>query len=415
MDEAAVLKSAQSAWLSRAGAVLTQYSTVHADLLAQLPLFFDHLVTALAANDPTTLDPFLDRWSSGLAEIEQGDYSARLMDLIATLMRITFETVHETVPDNQRSDLMVQLVPVFAHAMSYCAQREVQIISRQITAKLEVSRQNLEKLDKSKSDFITVAAHELKTPLTLVEGYTDMLRDSLLQRGEVKSDLALIAGIQNGAQRLRGIINDLIDVSLLDNRLMTLNFQPLWLNRLFAILESELRPMVQARQQRLIIKDFPGSADMTYGDPERLLQVFRNLIINAIKYTPDWGKIKIDGRRLPGFIEITVTDNGIGIDTDDQAIIFEKFVRLGSISLHSSGKTKFKGGGPGLGLHIAKGIIESHGGTIWVESDGYDEERCPGSTFHVLLPMHSESPDAKTARIFASLLKPADKSARQPE
>ncbi len=384
-------------------------------MLPQLPLFFDHLVTALAATDPAVLDPILDRWSSGWAEFDQGDYSARLMSFIGSLMGISFETVYEAIPGDQQARLMVQLVPVFAHAMDHCAQREVQIISRQITAKLEVSRQNLEKLDKSKSDFITVAAHELKTPLTLVEGYTDMLRDLLLQRGEVKSELELIAGIQNGAQRLRGIINDLIDVSLLDNRLMMLNFQPLWLNRLFAILESELRPMVQARQQRLVIKAFPGSEDMTFGDPERLLQVFRNLITNAIKYTPDRGKIKIDGRRLPGFVEITVTDNGIGIDTDDQAIIFEKFARLGSISLHSSGKTKFKGGGPGLGLHIAKGIIESHGGTIWVESDGYDEERCPGSTFHVLLPMHSESPDAKTARIFASLLKPADKSSRQPD
>ena len=111
------------------------------------------------------------------------------------------------------------------------------------------------------------------------------------------------------------------------------------------------------------------------------------MLTNAIKYTPDGGKISLDGRKLPGFIEVVIRDTGIGIDPEDQSIIFEKFTRLGNISLHSSGKTKFKGGGPGLGLHIAKGIIEAHGGAIWVESPGYDEETFPGSTFHILLPM----------------------------
>ena len=116
---------------------------------------------------------------------------------------------------------------------------------------------------------------------------------------------------------------------------------------------------------------------MTFGDPERLLQVFRNVLTNAIKYTPDGGCVTVDGRKLPGFIEIIVRDTGIGIDPEDQSIIFEKFTRLGNISLHSSGKTKFKGGGPGLGLHIARGIIEAHGGAIWVESPGMTKRRCP--------------------------------------
>jgi signal transduction histidine kinase len=138
---------------------------------------------------------------------------------------------------------------------------------------------------------------------------------------------------------------------------------------------------------------------MTFADPERLLQVLRNVLSNAIKYTPDGGNISVDGRKLPGFIEIVVRDTGIGINPQDQSIIFEKFTRLGNISLHSSGKTKFKGGGPGLGLHIARGIIEAHGGAIWAESPGYDEEINPGSTFHILLPLISAPPDSRLARL----------------
>lgn len=78
--------------------------------------------------------------------------------------------------------------------------------------------------------------------------------------------------------------------------------------------------------------------------------------------------------------------------------MFEKFGRLGETSLHSSGKTKFKGGGPGLGLPITKGIIEAHGGAIWIESEGRDEIRCPGTTFHILLPLRKDPPDERAAR-----------------
>ena len=86
------------------------------------------------------------------------------------------------------------------------------------------------------------------------------------------------------------------------------------------------------------------------------------------------------------------------------ARIFEKFSQTGNVSLHSSGKTKYKGGGPGLGLPITKGLIEAHGGTIWVESPGQDEETLPGSVFHVMLPLRSEPPDERSNRLYQSIM-----------
>ena len=185
---------------------------------------------------------------------------------------------------------------------------------------------------------------------------------------------------------------------------MELNFQPVWVNRLLSVLENELSRSLEERQQKLIIAPFAGWNELTFGDPERLMQVFRNVLTNAIKFTPDKGTIDVSGRKLPGFLEITITDSGIGIDIEDQQIIFEKFGQLGNISLHSSGKTKFKGGGPGLGLPIAKGIIEAHGGAIWVESERFDEVCCPGSTFHVLLPLRDTPPDDRAAKLFAAII-----------
>ena len=161
---------------------------------------------------------------------------------------------------------------------------------------------------------------------------------------------------------------------------------------------------MQERNLDFEFHSFPGCDEMTFGDNERLYQAFRNLISNAIKYTPDGGKVDVDGRKLPGFIEVTISDTGIEIDPEDHSLIFEKFGRLGNVSLHSSGKTKFKGGGPGLGLPITKGIVQAHGGSIWVESSGYSEIDCPGSTFHVLLPIRKTPPDSKSAKLFSPLI-----------
>ena len=93
------------------------------------------------------------------------------------------------------------------------------------------------------------------------------------------------------------------------------------------------------------------------------------------------------------YLDLQVIDSGIGIASEDQNRIFDKFSGLGSVALHSTGKYKFKGGGPGLGLAITRGIIEAHDGQIWVESDGYDEDACPGSTFHILIPLLDAPPE----------------------
>jgi signal transduction histidine kinase len=136
---------------------------------------------------------------------------------------------------------------------------------------------------------------------------------------------------------------------------------------------------------------------------QRLCQAFGNIVGNCIKYTPDGGRITINGRHFQEagaggtpitYVEITIADTGIGIDAEDRELIFEKFYRVGSPDLHSTGSTKFKGAGPGLGLPITRGVIKAHGGRVWVESSGHDEVNFPGSTFHVVLPATPPAPPA---------------------
>jgi len=403
MVELELLRRIRPTWLDRGIDALARGYGLREHLRSQLEQFFSLLEQAIETGDPAWLDSILQSWLASLTQDDLDGQESNLTRFVSELMQLSFRTCREVLEDVEALRLLAALMPAFSYAIDQTAAIETRAKVDFISKQLDEVRQSLEKLDRTKSDFISVAAHELRTPLTLIEGYTAMLRENLERQDLASSEIVLLDGIHNGTRRLHAIIDDMIDVSLIDNNLMTMNFQPVWLNRLFTVLSAELQATTTERNLNLDIKPFPGSSEITFADPERLLQVLRNLLTNAIKYTPDGGSIIIDGRKLPGFIEITIQDTGIGIDLEDQPIIFEKFSRLGSTSLHSSGKTKFKGGGPGLGLRIAKGIIESHGGAIWVESPGYDEATCPGTTFHILLPMRSQPPDDKMARIFAPM------------
>ena len=262
------------------------------------------------------------------------------------------------------------------------------------TEELARLNRDLAKLNKKKSDFVAIAAHELKTPLTLVQGYAEMLAEGGAESMPVEMLERQVCGIINGVDRLRAIVEDIIDVSLIDTEILALTLEP---TSLFNVVELVCRDWVKVakeRNQAIHLADF-GDLPHVEADALRLHQVFGNIISNGIKYTPDGGRIEITARQLetrdgqPAFVEVVVSDTGVGIDLEEQERVFDKFYRVESPDLHSSSKTRFMGAGPGLGLTIAKGIVEAHGGRIWVESPGYDPERYPGSQFHVLLPVRS--------------------------
>ncbi len=152
----------------------------------------------------------------------------------------TNQVCFESLEINQAHGLMSTLLSAFAHAFERAAYLESQARVAYVSKQLKQAQTTLERLDQSKSDFIAVAAHELRTPLTLIEGYSDMLRElrDPINNGEYEAEL--MNGIHNGVRRLQAIIDDMIDVSLIDNDLMQLNFQPVWINRLFSILKTEL-------------------------------------------------------------------------------------------------------------------------------------------------------------------------------
>jgi len=248
----------------------------------------------------------------------------------------------------------------------------------------------LEKLDRNKSDFIQVAAHELRTPLTIIKGYMGMLKAAPPIKENPTLTLAM-DGVLQGTDRLHQVVNSMLDVARLESQVLSPHLETVALGPILRLIQKDYAEDIKARQLTLEldpgINDFPPIR----ADSELLQKALDNVVVNAIKFTPDGGSIRISASTVNGergdMCEIRVRDSGIGINDADKEMIFEKLYQVGKVELHSSGKTKFKGGGPGLGLAIAAGIVKAHQGRIWCESPGYDEEKLPGSTFIIQIPL----------------------------
>ena len=403
-----VLAKIRPEWITRVGQEMARGMEIRANFEQQLERFFDLLEQSITTGDPAWMDSILLDWAKSSTETDLEEEPYHISFLINRIIALTIQVSREALNKQEALDLLAAVIPIFTYGLEVVARYEMETRVAHVSSEMVKVQKQLERVDKSKSAFISVAAHELKTPITLIEGYASMMED-LMRAGKGINLDSLLAGMTTGIDRLRSIVDDMIDVSMIDNDLLKLNFQPMQVGQMLEALRLEVEETIEHRKLTMDIKGFNGSKQWIYVDHTRLMQAIRNVINNAIKFTPDGGTITIDGRTLSGFIEVTITDTGIGISHDDQAIIFEKFGQLGRVDLHSSGKTKFKGGGPGLGLPIARGILEEHGGSIWVESPGYDEKACPGSTFHILIPSRTESPDSEMTRIFSALESPLDK------
>lgn len=273
---------------------------------------------------------------------------------------------------------------------------------REAYASLDKANHDLAQLELTKSNFISIASHELRTPLTVARGYTEMLLESDLLSDPVRE---LVKGIHKSTLRLHEIMDSMFDIAQIDSRSLELHRQEVFLTELISAVAHEQAKAFAERDQDINL-DLPPLPSIK-ADPNTLKKLFYHLISNAIKFTPDGGKITItakqvspNNRDLPeGGVEIVVSDTGVGIDKSMQEIIFTKFYQPGDLlNRHSTGKTKFKGSGAGLGLALSRGIVEAHGGKIRVESPGYDEEKFPGSEFHIILPLRSQG-ESKTVRM----------------
>jgi len=289
-----------------------------------------------------------------------------------------------------RSPALAVRIVVYLTSRLRDADQQAILELRRANEELRRTLHCLQRLDRTKTDFIRVSAHELRTPVAALLGYAQMMQDSPLARsdGELRT---LVKGVVASTERLHRVFNSILDLSRVVDGDAEIHRSPVSVSVTLQSIEAEFSDVME---ERGLTVDLKGLRDLPFvqADPDLTYRALRHLFGNAVKYTPDGGRITVTGHvvdvdEMGRCVEVSVQDSGIGIAPEDIDLIFEKFYRTGEVALYSSGTTSFKGGGPGLGLAIVRGVVLAHGGRIWAESPGYDEEACPGSRFVVQLPL----------------------------
>lgn len=225
-------------------------------------------------------------------------------------------------------------------------------------------------LDRIKSGLISTVSHDLRTPLTTIQGYIDLLPHA----GPLtEQQQEFIARVQRSMSAITRLVSDLLEIGHIetgfDFEMVMIDLQPIITEAV-----SEFLSAVKAKEQSLQVR-LPENLSQIRGNPRRLCQVVSNLVDNAVKYTPPHGHIVVEVTQGEHYTTISVTDDGLGIPVDDQPFVFDKFFR---VDLPETLDIP----GTGLGLSIVKSVVEKHGGRVWLESTPGE-----GSTFILLLPM----------------------------
>jgi signal transduction histidine kinase len=256
--------------------------------------------------------------------------------------------------------------------------------SAQSVAVIEAANAQLEHLSKAKSDFVSIVSHEFRTPLTGIQGFSELIRDEDLTPEEIKE---FAGDINKDARRLNRLITDMLDLDRMESGRMSLHLEEVDLNAVIAEAAALMIPNAPNHPLRL---DLEATMRTVSGDRDKLTQVLTNLLGNAVKYAPQGGEIVIHGWSESGMAHISVQDHGLGIPAPAIDEVFERYARLGS-SRHIQGI--------GLGLPIVRQITQLHGGTTWAES-----VLGAGSTFHFTIPLsRTAKADAIAAHAQASL------------
>jgi len=249
----------------------------------------------------------------------------------------------------------------------------IAIENARLVANLREANRRLSDLDRLKTNFISIASHELRTPLMIVQGFASFLREQAsgdMTRHQMASDLDMVL---RGASKLQAIIDQMTNLNYLEAGLSELKQENLAVQNLIEDIAREWGPLAAAKQQTLTL-NVPSMPIFVRGDRSKIDLALSNVMNNAVKFTPENGHITLQVVLHTGRVEITVIDDGVGIPKAELGRVFERFYQVEDhLTRHH--------GGLGLGLAIAKEVIEQHGGRIWAESgDGQ------GSRFRITLP-----------------------------
>lgn len=261
------------------------------------------------------------------------------------------------------------------------ARRSLEEELRRKNYELEQQNRGIQEANRLKTEFVSMVSHELRAPLTSIQGYVNLLLEGHTGKLHAEQQECLSI-VDHNADRLLGLINDLLDIARIEAGQIDLHRTVLDLARLIQGVVSSFRPLIEAKRQALTV-DLSDALPAVWGDSDRVTQILTNLVSNAHKYTPAGGEIRVAVQPEDGFVRVDVRDTGVGLSPEEQARLFTKFFRGQSPLARAAG-------GTGLGLVITRALVELHGGQMMVSSAPGQ-----GSTFSFTLPGTTATPEVR--------------------
>lgn len=370
------------------------------DEIGQLAYSFNHMTKKLQESQATTegerrkLSSILSHMTDGVIATDRRGKIILINEPAADMLDVSRETVlskelvsllkiedlhhFEDLLNEQDSvilDYSKKDEPYILRASFSVIQSETGFVSGLITVLHDITEQ--EKIDMERREFVSNVSHELRTPLTTMRSYLEALADGAWEDKEIAPRFLTVT--QNETERMIRLVNDLLKLSKMDSRDYQLNKE--WVN-IIEYFHHVIDRFEMAKEQNVTFKRKLPNADLFVEvDLDKLTQVLDNIISNALKYSPEGGQITFRARELNEMIELSISDQGMGIPKDNLKKIFERFYRV------DKARTR-KMGGSGLGLAIAKEMVEAHGGEIWARS-----EEGKGTTIYLTLPYDRSQED----------------------
>ena len=239
------------------------------------------------------------------------------------------------------------------------AEERLREMQQTYTRELELRNREIERANQLKSEFLASMSHELRTPLHTIIGFAELLAEELEGPLNPKQK-RFMSHIHTDSLHLLELINDILDISKIESGRLALRRETFDIAGVLEETLASIRP--QGAAKSIAIETNVSVSAPIFADRLRVKQVLFNLLSNALKFTPEGGKVRIDGALNDGYLEISVSDTGIGIPKDQHEAVFDKFYQVGAT-------TKGVREGTGLGLAITKALVEEHGGRVWVESE----------------------------------------------
>lgn len=241
---------------------------------------------------------------------------------------------------------------------------------------VQATNQKLKVLDRLKDEFVSLASHELRTPMTAIKSYLWLfLEDNKQALGEKQK--MYIERAYTSTDRLITLVNDMLNVSRIESGRLIINRKPMNMVQLISEVVNEITPTAKEEKKEVFYSPSPNETPFVEADPDKIKQVLLNLVGNSVKFSPEGTRVDISTQQKDGMLVTSIKDQGKGISKEDMPKLFKKFGIIGNTTMLPHGAQS-----TGLGLYISKSIIELHGGSVWVDSQGVDK----GATFHFSLP-----------------------------